>query len=182
LALEVSIDPPGFEWQHRQLGRRTADEPVEEQEVFCLGGSQDVSPTLPGGSADRQAGVDPEARACSRRQRANGADAAAAHEEGLSPARLARWSDQTKLGSAQLLEAAEALEDVLERLDAIAQSRRLLVAEALGQIREARSQARQRPAVEESVELFLRARGERACREGGSAPARDRPEGGSRSS
>jgi hypothetical protein len=32
-------DPCAVEWQHGQLGRRTANEAVEEQEVFGLVGS-----------------------------------------------------------------------------------------------------------------------------------------------
>src|SRR5919109_1488192 len=51
---------------------------------------------------------------------------------------------------------------MLERLDAVAQPGGLLVAEALGQVRQPRSQARQRAALEEALELLFGARGERS--------------------
>ncbi len=105
-------DPPSIQWQHGQFGRA-------------------------GGSTKRQPGLDLEPHACSRWQRANGADAAAADEVRLAPAWIARRGDEAELHPAQPLQPAEALDDVLERLHAIAQPGCLLVAEALGQVREA---------------------------------------------
>ena len=112
-------DQLSIEWQHGQLGRGTANEAVEEQEVFCLVGSEHLYGTLARGPAERQGRPDLEPRPRSRRERANGADPAAADEEGLLPAGLDRRSDQAKLQPSKPLEAAQAFEDVLERLDAI---------------------------------------------------------------
>ena len=88
----------------------------------------------------------------------------------------------TQASSARrLLEPAESLEDVLERLEAVAEPRRLLVAEALGQVGEALPKAGQRPAGEELLELFRRGAGERAGGERGLPAAADRAELGRRS-
>ena len=66
--------------------------------------------------------------------------------------------------------------DVLEGLDPVSQPGRLLVAQALGEIREPCSEPRQRAALVEPLELLRGARGERARCQGGPATARDRPE------
>jgi hypothetical protein len=144
-ACDLGEDHLSVEWQHGQLGRRTANEAVEEQEVFCLLGSQHVPVTLAGGPTKGQPGPDLELRARSRRQRANGADPTPADEEGLLPAGLDPGSDQAALQPAQPLQPAQALENVLERLDAIPQPGCLLVAEVLCQVQEPRSEARQGP-------------------------------------
>src|SRR4029079_7540947 len=51
---------------------------------------------------------------------------------------------------------------VLERLDPVPEPRRLLVAEALGEVREPGTQARQRAAFEQTLELRVRCRREGA--------------------
>jgi hypothetical protein len=66
--------------------------------------------------------------------------------------------------------------DVLERLDAIPQPGRLLVAQALSQMRKPRPHARQRPTLEKSVELLGRAPGKRAGGERSPSAARHRAE------
>ena len=111
-------------------------------------------------------GLDLDPRASSRRERANGADCTAGDEERLPPTRLDRRSDQADLQAAQPFEPAEAVDDVLERLDAIPQPGSLLEAEALGQVRQTCSEAGQRPSQEEAFELFVRlAESARAARD-----------------
>ena len=66
-ALEVCPDPSEVEWKDRQLGRRTPDETVEEQEFFGLGQSKSLAGPVASEAAERQAGVDPEPGAWSRR-------------------------------------------------------------------------------------------------------------------
>ena len=57
---------PGVERQHRQLGRRAADEAVDQQEVFRLLGGQRVLGAL---AADRQCASRPRSRPRSSGQR-----------------------------------------------------------------------------------------------------------------
>src|SRR6478752_4274642 len=134
---EMGRDPVGVKRQHRQLGRRTAHEAVEEQEVFGLSWSERRIGALAGETAKRQARADLERCSRSRRERADGADFAGANEERSPPARLERRSDQAELKPAHPLQPAKAFEDTLERLDAIPEPCRLLVAEVLGQVQEA---------------------------------------------
>src|SRR4029453_7798505 len=141
---EVSRYPLAIERQHGELGRRMPDEAVQEQEVFGLVGGQRVSCSLVGLTTARQPGVDLEPRPGSRREWTNGADSTVADEERLSPARFDRRSDQAELEPAQPLQAAEAVDHVLERVDAIPQPGRFLVAQVLGELRQACSQPRQR--------------------------------------
>ena len=117
-----------------------------------------------------------EPRPSPGRERADDADAAAADEERLTPARLGRGSDQAELEPAQPLEALQALDHVLERLDAIAEPRRLFVPELVGQTRQPSPQARQRATLEERIQLLGRGGGEGARGEGGSPAAGDRAE------
>src|SRR5206468_7898002 len=131
---------------------------------------------LAGDPTKRQPGLDLEPRACSRRQRANAADSAAAEEKSLLPVPLDRRNDQAELQSAQPLQPPQALDDVLERLDAIPQPGRLLVAQALSQMRKPCPQARQRPTLEKTVELLWRAPGKRAGGERSPSAARNRAE------
>src|SRR5204863_5018361 len=107
-ALEVCLDPSGVEWKDRQLGRRTPDEAVEEQEIFGLGQSESLARLAASEAAKRQAGIDLEPGACSRRKRAHCADSPGADEEGLLPARPGRRSDQADLQPAEPLEPAQA--------------------------------------------------------------------------
>ena len=86
---------------------------------------------------DRQAGVELEPGAGSRRERADGAESTGADEEGPSPAWSQGGCDQADVEPAQVLEPAESLEEVLERREAVAEPCRLFVAEALGQVGEA---------------------------------------------
>ena len=118
---------------------------------------------------DREARVELELRAGSGREGTDGAERAGVHEEGLPPAGDDAGRDQAGVQLAEILEPAESLEDVLERLDAVAEPGRLLVAEALGQVGEALPKAGQRPAGEELLELFRR--GDRQRAGGERAPA-----------
>jgi len=68
----MRCDPPDIEWQDGQLGRRAANEAVDEQEVLRLLGSQRVAGTFAGGTARREPGFDLDPRPGLRRQRANG--------------------------------------------------------------------------------------------------------------
>ena len=121
------------------------------------------------GSAGRRQSAKPASTStrapAARRQRADRADLAAADEERLPPPGLDRRCDQAALELAQLLEPAQALDHLLERLEPVAQPRRLLVAEALGQVGEPLPQARQRAAVEQSLAFLRGAQRERARRQ-----------------
>src|SRR5437773_6274012 len=141
--------------EHLQLGGRPADEATDQEQIFRLLRSQRF---LCGRRRAKRR------RWCARRQRVDRADPAAGDEEGLLPARLDRRRNQADLEASQPLEAAQALLDLLQRLDSITEPRRFLVAEVVGQMREARSELRER------------AGGERPCGEGSFAPARNGPE------
>src|SRR5439155_6023713 len=78
------------------------------------------------------------------------------------------------------LEPTQPFDDVLERFDAVAQAGGLLVAQLVRQAREPSAQPRQRPALEQAVELTLGARRQRTGRERCPPPARDRAELGRR--
>ena len=129
-----------------------------------------------GSPASRDPGLDLEVCARTRRQRANGPDCAAGDEERFLPAWLDRRRDQAELEPAQALQPAQALDDVLEGVDPVSQAGRLLVAQALGEIREPCSKARQRAALVEPLELLRGARSERARCQRRPATARDRPQ------
>jgi hypothetical protein len=150
---EVRRYLPGVEWKDGELGRRTADEAGEEKEIFCVGQRKRLTGLLPGETAERQAGIDLERDARSGRERADSADSAGADEEGLPPARLSGRRDHAHLQLAQPLEPAQALDDVLEGLDPVSEACRLLVAKVVGEMVEPRPKARQRTAVEETIEL-----------------------------
>ena len=134
LAGEMGDDPIGVQRQDGQLGGRPADEAVDEQEILRLLGSQQVLRTIPRRCAERQPGSDLEPRARPRREGANRADAPAADEEGFPPARLGHRSDQTDLEPAEPVEPGQALDDVIERVDPISQSRCFFVTEAFGEV------------------------------------------------
>src|SRR5262249_3806964 len=119
-------------------------------------------------------------RAAAGRRGAARPPAPAADEKRLAPTRLGPGHDEARLQPAQALEAAHAVDDVLERLDPVAQPRRLLVAELVGEPREPSAQTRQGTAVEQALELQLRACRECPRGERSPAPARDRPELGRR--
>ena len=57
----------GVERKDGQLGRRTTDEAREQQEIFGVGESERFSDLLPRPAAERQAGIDLEPGARSRR-------------------------------------------------------------------------------------------------------------------
>src|SRR5436190_3240648 len=141
--------------ENLHLRRRPADEAVDEEEVFCLRRRQRLL-----GRLRRSA----QRRCCARRERAHLAHPAAGNDERLLPARLDRRGEQADLQAPQALEAAQALLNLLERLDPVAQPRGLLVAEVLRQVREPRPELREWPG------------GEGARCEGGFPAARDRPE------
>ena len=100
----------------------------------------------------------------------------AGDEEAVAPAGLGGRCDQARPQLSQPLEPGETLDDLLERLDPVAEPCGLLVAEALGEVREPVPQARERPAFEQALELLVRGRGQRAGGQAGLPPAADRPE------
>ena len=67
LALEVRRYLSGVEWKDGQLGRRTADKAVKKQEIVGVGESKRLTDLLPGEATKRQAGIDLEPDARSRR-------------------------------------------------------------------------------------------------------------------
>src|SRR5439155_21656709 len=115
----------------------------------------------PTGPTDAQRRLDFEPGSPARGQRANRLNSSAADEERLPPARLGSRGDQADLEPAQPLETAQALDHVLEGLDAVAEAGGLFVAQLVGQAREPCAQTRQRPAREQAVELTSTARGKR---------------------
>ena len=101
----------------------------------------------PRGSAERDPGFDLEPSPRARRKRADRANRAAGDEERPLPGRLDGGGDQAELESAQPVQPPQALDDVLERLDPVAKPGRLLVALALGEVRESCAEPRKRPAL-----------------------------------
>src|SRR4051812_35855583 len=167
-------DPLGVEWQHRQLGRWPAHEAAEQQDLLGLLGAERLLVGLVGTA--REACLDLHERAPAWRQRPNFADEAAGDEEAGSPAGLGRGSDEARPQLAQPRQALEALDYRLQCLDPVAQPGRLLVAQALGQVREPGAKPRQRTAVEQARELLVAGRRQRAGGQAGLAAAADRPE------
>src|SRR5436189_214615 len=102
--------------ENLHLWRRPADEAVDEEEVFCLRRRQRLL-----GRLRRSA----RRRCCARRERAHLAHPAAGNDERLLPARLDRRGEQADLQAPQALDAAQALLNLLERLDPVAQPRGL---------------------------------------------------------
>ena len=92
------------------------------------------------------------------------------------PARVECGREQAQAPAADRLQSPQPVDDVLERLDPVAEPRRLLVAEAFRQVREPLAEPRQGAVPEQVVELRLRARGERSRGERRLAAAPDRPE------
>ena len=121
-------------------GRRTKPS-ISSRSSACSGRERGFG-ALASGAAERQPGLDLEPRLDARPAGSERCRFRRRDEERLPLARLDRRSDQAELEPAQPLEPAQALDDVLERLDAIPQPGSLLVAEALGQVREPLAQAR----------------------------------------
>jgi hypothetical protein len=153
------------------------EEASEEEHVLGLLAGQGF--VLWGGVPDdREAGVDLEPCARPRRERADGAEDAGADEECPAPAGSDGGGDHTGVQFAEVLEPAEALKDVLERLEAVAKPCCLLVAEVLAQVDEVLPKAWQWAVGEELLELFRP--GARKCTGGepGLPAAADRAEQG----
>src|SRR5262245_8736311 len=174
-AAEVVRDPIAVEREHGELGWRPADEAVQEHEVLRLARGRGLV-EAGARSAERDPCHDLEPRAGARRQRADCAHHAARDEERLAPAGLDRRSDQAELETTEAIQSPQSLDDVLERLDPVAEPGRLLVALALGEVCKLFPEARQRPALEQAVDLRVRARRERARGQGRLPPRADRPQ------
>jgi len=89
-------------------------------------------------------GLDLEVRAGSRRQRALCRETAARNEERARVARLGARDDEAALHRPQPCEALELAAHLLERLQPVAKTRRVLVAARLGELCEAAPDTRQR--------------------------------------
>jgi hypothetical protein len=112
-------DPSCVEGQDGQLGRRAANEAVEQEKVLRLVRGQRVSGTIAGSSTKGKPGFDLEVRGCPGLKRADGLDRAAADEERSEPPGLDRRREQAELQPPQSIQPAQALDDVLERLDPV---------------------------------------------------------------
>src|SRR5689334_19274729 len=103
----------------------------------------------------------------------NGSGAARRHEiavdtpvckkEFLARAGLEPGDDEPQAKPAQLVEPSQALDHALERGDAVAEARRVLVAKAFREVGHLRVQASERLAVEQVRELVGAAAAQRAC-------------------
>jgi hypothetical protein len=162
---------PRLERCHAQLGRRAAQERSENEQRVDLLGCQVVGcPTVRLG----EPGVDLEPGSVTARQRPNGSDSSAGDEDRPRETGLGGGDEQATARVAELLEAAQGGEDLLERADAVAQTRRVLVASALRKVTQARAQAGQRQLG--SLELFLGGPVERPAGEACTRAAADRAE------
>ena len=113
-------DPLGVERQNAQLGWRAANEAADEQEILRLLGCQRLFSAPPRAIRQSASPAPTSSLAPAPGGRARTAQtAAAADEEGFPPAGLHHRSDQADLEPAQPLQPAQALDDVLERFDAI---------------------------------------------------------------
>src|SRR5918996_531832 len=165
-------DCPLVEGEDGELGRRSPQERPEQQEL--LGALRRE------GGLRRPGGGDPRSHlehgAGARREGARRGDPAARHEDGAREARLGGGRQEAALRGAQALERGELAHDLLERANAVAEARGVLVAEAVGQVAEAPVQARERASVQEAGELLLARAVEGPRRPLGPAAAPDRPE------
>ena len=123
--------------------------------IFGLAGFELILDRIHPGEGD--AGLDLEACATTEWQRANGSDSTAGDEERLpaSPARSSARSGTPRASAAARAGAGGRRRS--EGLDPVSQSGCFLVAQALGQIREPRSEPVERPALVELLELLRRA-------------------------
>ena len=160
-----------FERRDAQLGRRAAQERSDrEQRVDILCGQMVRRRAVRLGETC----VDLESCSFAARERANGGDASARDEDPPREAGLRGGNDEAAACVAQLLEAAKGTEDLLERADAVAQTRCVLVAPALRKMIQARAQARQREL--RTLELLLRGSVECPAGEPRTRAAADRAE------
>jgi hypothetical protein len=91
-----------------------------------------------------EACVDLEPCSFTARKRANGGDASASDEDPPRETWLRRGNDETAACTAQLFEAPKGPEDLLERVEAVAQTGCIFLAPALRKMLQPRAQARQR--------------------------------------
>src|SRR5262245_41566684 len=128
------------ERKNRELERRLADEAREQEHVLgLLPGQWSALPR--GVASDRKAGVDLEPRTRPWWERADSADHPGADEVRLAPTWHDGGNDQTGIERAELLEPAEPIDDVFERLDPVAEACCFLIAQTLGQVGEALAEA-----------------------------------------
>ncbi len=106
-------------------------------------------------------------------ERASRAHGSPVDEEGFPPAWGEGGRDQAGAQGAELFEPAEPLEELLERVDAVAETGRFFVAEAFGQVGQSLPETGQRASVEEMLELVEGGVGERARCELGLPAAAD---------
>src|SRR5258706_15331467 len=123
-----------------QLRRWAAEERADEEELVEVARFRRRERTPCG----REPRLDLEMRAASRRQRALGRDASARDEERARMARLRRRDDEAALHRAQSLQPLELAAHALERVDTVAQPRRVFVAARVRQLAEPPAQARER--------------------------------------
>src|SRR6187551_355092 len=150
----ISGQVPAFEVGQAhdvELRRRAAQERANEQELVRVlrrergfGGGRLGEPRL-----ELQSSGGPA------RQRANGRDPPAANEERAAETRLDRGRDETKTGCPEPLELGEVADDLLERCDAIAEARGVLVPQALGEVSELGAKPGQGTSRREHGELAL---------------------------
>ena len=131
----------GLERRDAQLGRRAAQERSDcEQRVDVLDGQVVRRRAVRLGETC----IDLEPCSVAARERANGGDASAGDEDRPREPGLGRGNDEAAARVAQLIEAPKRAEDLLERADAVAQTRGVLEAPAVREVTQARAQARQR--------------------------------------
>ena len=153
---QAGEDRVAVERQHAQLGRRALEERAEhEQLVGVLGLERRALARAPrDASASRPS---TPSRVSPRR----GEHAAARDEEAVARAGLERGREHARLQPPQPVEPRELVDHPLQRRDAVAQPRGVLVAQAVGEVGEALVEPHERRALEQVVELLLRAAAER---------------------
>src|SRR5665213_3237748 len=127
-----------LERDDEQLRRRAAKERADEEELV------EVARLIRGECAPcrREAGLDLQVRAASRRQRALSGDAAARDEEGARMSGLGGGDDEAALHGTEAREPGEVAADGLERVDAVAQPRCVFVAARIRELDEPPAQPR----------------------------------------
>ena len=151
--------------------RRSLQERADEQELVHRLDIQLERARTRGGNPRLQL----ERRAGSGRHRPHRLDAPGREEERTPHPGFDGRGEDAELQGAQLLQPPQMPDEPLERLDAVAQPCRVLVAQAVGQVAQLRAQSGEGPAeAEQVVQLGLRGARESARGELGLAAAADR--------
>ena len=124
-----------------ELGRRTAQEGADEEQLLEIGLQQTVTCPAP---RRREARLDLEMSAAPRRKGAGRCEAAAGDEERARVTRLDCGDDETASDCMQRLEPRELAADLLERPQAVAQPCGVLVPARVGELTDAAPEPRQR--------------------------------------